>query len=808
MTPKPVRTSATEDATLRVATFNASLNRASPGELIADLATPGDAQAATVAEIIQRTAPDLLLVNEFDYAPYGAAADLFRINYLEAGQNTLGLKSGAARSQEYPFVFAAPSNTGVASGFDLNNDGRTVTTPGAAGYADDAFGFGAFPGQFGMAVFSKYPILTDEVRTFQTFLWKDMPGALLPDDASTPAPQDWYSDAELASFRLASKSFWDIPVLVNGAVVHMIAGHPTPPVFDGLEDRNGLRNHDEIRLLTDYVTPGRGNYIYDDAGNYGGLPAGARFVVLGDMNADPFDGDSVDQAAQQMLESPSIDVSLTPASAGARQQAAQQGGANTAHLAEPRYDTADFADTTPGNLRADYVLPSKAGLDITGAGVFWPLANDPLFPLVGTFDPAKPGGFASSDHRLTWVDLTVEPLGFPGFNTLDGEAPLVFGHRGASGHRPEHTLASYALAIQFGADFVEPDLVVTKDGVLIARHEPELGGTTDVADRPEFADRHTTKLLDGVPVEGWFAEDFTLAEIKTLYARERIPEIRPDNTAYDDLYRIPTFAEVIDLIKQIEVETGRQIGIVPETKHPTYFEFDGVHLDGRPIHVDTGQLLVDTLVAEHFVDPARVIIQSFELANLIELQTRIMPAAGIDVQLIQLMNEGGYDITFNFDPSKAVLGADPGAYNGFGFALSAASPTNGDLYTPEALQAMRALYAEAIGPYKDDLLPSITLDKPVDGNGDGVAQITRQMTGEVTPLLANAHAAGLKVVIYTLRDEEVFQSLNPDGSVRSAQDEYKAFIDLGVDGFFTDFPDSGRLAVDTAVAMQAADWAM
>jgi hypothetical protein len=156
-------------------------------------------------------------------------------------------------------------------------------------------------------------------------------------------------------------------------------------------------------------------------------------------------------------------------------------------------------------------------------------------------------------------------------NTLDGDPPLVIGHRGASGYRPEHTLASYKLAIELGADFVEPDVVVTKDGHLIARHEPELGGTTDVKDHPEFADRYTTKIVDGAPVSGWFAEDFTLAEIKTLYARERIPEIRPGNTAYNDQYRIPTLEEVIDLVKQVEVDTGRQIGIIPETKHPTYF---------------------------------------------------------------------------------------------------------------------------------------------------------------------------------------------------------------------------------------------
>ncbi|MCO6414645.1 endonuclease/exonuclease/phosphatase family protein [Siccirubricoccus sp. KC 17139] len=782
-------------STFRVATFNASLNRGTAGELIADLATPADPQAATIAEIIQRNAPDILLVNEFDYAPYGAAADLFRLNYLERPQNTLGLASDVAEAQDYPQVFVAPSNTGIPSGFDLNNDGQVVTTPGAPGYGDDALGFGAFPGQYGMALFSKYPILFDQVRTFQTFLWKDMPGALLPDDAATAAPGDWYSAEELAGFRLASKSFWDVPVLVDGEVVHMIAGHPTPPTFDGAEDRNGLRNHDEIRFLADYVTPGHGGYIYDDAGVYGGLKEGERFVVLGDMNADPQDGDSVDAAIQQLLSSEAVDASLRPASPGGPEQAGEQGGANASHAGDPGFDTADFADTAPGNLRADYVLPSKDGLAPRGAGVFWPASDDPLFPLVGEYDPQLPGGFPSSDHRLAWADLVLTPDAPPGFNTLDGEAPTVFGHRGASAYRPEHTLASYRLAIQQDADVIEPDVVVTKDGVLIARHEPEIGGTTDVAEHPEFADRQVTKLLDGVPVTGWWAEDFTLAEIKTLHARERIPEIRPDNTAYNDLYRIPTLAEVIDLVKEVEFETGKKIGIAPETKHPTYFEYEGHHLDGTPIAQDTSRLLVETLVANDFTDPSRVTIQSFELANLIELQKQVMPAAGIDIPLLQLMNEGGYDIAFNFDPAR---GNNQGAYADFGFELTAESATNGDLYTPEALRAMKALYAEAIGPYKDDILPTRPVSPPVDGDGDGVAAITTQVTGQVTGLLKDAHAAGLEVVIYTLRDEEAFQALNPDGSVRSPEDEYRAFIDLGVDGFFTDSPESGRAAVARA----------
>jgi 3-phytase len=220
------------------------------------------------------SAPDVVLINEFDFdsaGPNGSslAAQLFRQNYLAISQN-------GAQPADYPYFYIAPSNTGIASGFDLNNNGTAVTTPGAPGYGDDALGFGAFPGQFGMVIFSKYPIEAEGVRTFQHFLWKDMPGARLPDDAATAQPQDWYSPEELAVLPLSSKSHWDVPVNVNGEIVHILAAHPTPPVFDGPEDRNGLRNADEIRFWDDYVTPGKGGYIYDDQGHTGGLAAGER----------------------------------------------------------------------------------------------------------------------------------------------------------------------------------------------------------------------------------------------------------------------------------------------------------------------------------------------------------------------------------------------------------------------------------------------------------------------------------------------------------------------------------------------------
>ncbi|MBE1491546.1 endonuclease/exonuclease/phosphatase family protein [Plantactinospora soyae] len=377
---------------VRFATFNASLNRGVAGALRADLSTPENAQARTIAEIVQRTRPDVLLINEFDFDP--RAARLFQDNYLSVGQN-------GARPVGYPYRFIAPSNTGIVSGFDLNNDGTVVTAPGAPGYGDDALGFGAFPGQYGMVVYSRHPIDTDRVRTFQNFRWKDMPGALLPDDPATSAPGDFYSRQELAVVRLSSKSHWDLPVRVGGRTVHFLVSHPTPPVFDGAEDRNGRRNFDEIRFWADYVRPGSGRYIYDDEGHRGGLRPGAEFVIAGDQNSDPFDGDSIAGAAQQLLDHRGINGRFVPSSTGAAEAGAAQGGANTTHRTNPAQDTADFADVPgPGNLRADYVLPSR-GLDVRGGGVFWPVAGDPLSRLTGTFP------FPSSDHRLVWLDLRI-----------------------------------------------------------------------------------------------------------------------------------------------------------------------------------------------------------------------------------------------------------------------------------------------------------------------------------------------------------------------------------------------------------------
>ncbi|MGA8048506.1 MAG: endonuclease/exonuclease/phosphatase family protein [Dermatophilaceae bacterium] len=372
---------------VRFATFNASLNRNFEGQLVTDLSTPDNAQAQAVAEIIQRTRPDVLLINEFDYVEDGEAVELFQENYLSVSQE-------GAQPIEYPYSFVAPSNTGIPSGFDLNNNG-------VIGGPDDAFGFGFFPGQFGMAVYSKYPIDHAAIRTFQTFLWKDMPGALLPDDPNTPEPADWYSPEELDVFRLSSKSHWDVPIRIGARDVHFLVSHPTPPVFDGPEDRNGTRNFDEIRFWADYVTPGpTSSYIYDDDGVTGGLEPGSMFVIAGDQNSDPLDGDSIPGAIQQLLDHPLVNTTVTPSSEGAVEASTLQGGANLTHLSDPRFDTADFSDSSPGNLRADYVLP-RVNLRITDAGVFWPVLSDPLSRLTGVFP------FPSSDHRLVWVDVSV-----------------------------------------------------------------------------------------------------------------------------------------------------------------------------------------------------------------------------------------------------------------------------------------------------------------------------------------------------------------------------------------------------------------
>ncbi|ATG53316.1 endonuclease [Brachybacterium vulturis] len=371
---------------LRVATFNASLNRAAEGQLLEDLAadpdsgTGEDAQIRAVAEIIQINNPDILLLNEFDHDEDGTGVDLFRKNYLEVSQN-------GKSPVRYRYSFTAPVNTGVPSGHDLNRDG-TVGGP------DDAWGFGEFPGQYGMVILSRYPILTEQVRTFQKLRWADMPSNLLP--------TEYYGPQIASELRLSSKSHWDVPVRVGSGTVHVLASHPTPPSFDGPEKRNQRRNHDEIRLWADYLSPGqRSRWIVDDAGTRGGLAPSEQFVILGDLNSDPHDGDSWPGAIDQLLTHPWIQ-DPEPRSEGAVEASEVQGGANLQHTGDPRFDTADFTDDpAPGNLRVDYVLPSRP-LQVVFSAVYWPHTDAPGSELTG----AHP--FPASDHRLVRVDLQVK----------------------------------------------------------------------------------------------------------------------------------------------------------------------------------------------------------------------------------------------------------------------------------------------------------------------------------------------------------------------------------------------------------------
>jgi len=363
---------------LRVATFNCSLNRDAAGQLERELGTDGNLQARKVARVLRRVRPDIVLLNEFDFGESAAAAELFVKNYLSSE-----VSWAPELPLQFPHWWAASVNTGVPTGRDLDHDGKS-DGPG------DAFGFGRFPGQYGMLLLSRYPIRRNEVRTFQNLLWKQMPGALLPVDPGTQ--RGWYSEEDLGVFRLSSKSHWDVPVEVNGTVLHVLASHPTPPAFDGAEDRNGRRNHDEIRLWRDYLTAGAAGWIRDDRGVAGGLSADAEFVVLGDLNADPIDGGSVAGAIQQLLNHPRVQSAPAPVSAGGEQAAGQQKGINQQHRGSASEDTADFSDRSVGNLRADYVLPSR-GLQVQSARVYWPVGGEAA-DLV-----------ECSDHRLVYVDL-------------------------------------------------------------------------------------------------------------------------------------------------------------------------------------------------------------------------------------------------------------------------------------------------------------------------------------------------------------------------------------------------------------------
>jgi endonuclease/exonuclease/phosphatase family metal-dependent hydrolase len=368
-----VELAAREDATVRVAAFNASLVRPEAGGLLRDLEGGGDPQARSVAAIVQRVRPDVIVLLEVDRDAEALAA--FERQYLAVPQ------AGGGEAIAYAHRFVPSTNTGTPSGFDLDRDGRS-NGPG------DALGFGAFPGQYGMVVLSRYPIDIDGIRCFGELRWRDVPGARLPDDPSSVPAADWYSCGALDVLPLSSKNHCVVPVRVGERPLHVLASHPTPPVFDGAEDRNGLRNHDEIRLWAQLLDGGQGLPVV--------LEPNARFVIMGDLNADPHDGDSTeDPIGRFLLAHPRVNASVVPSSRGAEAAALRDGGVNASHRGPAQHDTADFpdADGGPGNLRVDYVLPSKT-LEIVDSGVFWPAPDEPGSELVG-----------ASDHRLVWIDV-------------------------------------------------------------------------------------------------------------------------------------------------------------------------------------------------------------------------------------------------------------------------------------------------------------------------------------------------------------------------------------------------------------------
>jgi endonuclease/exonuclease/phosphatase family metal-dependent hydrolase len=371
---------------IRVATFNVSMDATNyvkqghtpvGGALSQNLVVGDHPQIKNIAEIIQRNNPDIILLNEFDYSEQSAQdIQLFLANYLQVSQS-------GANAIRYPYFYAAPVNTGVDSGLDLDKDGVASGTKG------DAFGFGFFPGHYGMLVLSKYPIQQEQVRTFQNFLWKDMPDNLLT-TIKEQSGQDYYSQQAQQILRLSSKSHWDIPIKIGNQTLHVLASHPTPPVFDGPENRNGKRNHDEIRFWIDYISrdvlaDSQSSYIYDDKGNRGGF-VGQHFVIAGDLNASPDEGDGIKSGIKGLLNHALVNNTYIPTSEGAKSNKV----------------ASDYATqhTASWGMRADYVLPSTT-LEITNGGVFWPLVDAPLYRLVEDRQ-------SSSDHRLVWVDIILE----------------------------------------------------------------------------------------------------------------------------------------------------------------------------------------------------------------------------------------------------------------------------------------------------------------------------------------------------------------------------------------------------------------
>ncbi|HVJ82050.1 MAG TPA: endonuclease/exonuclease/phosphatase family protein [Planctomycetia bacterium] len=369
---------------VRVATYNIQeLSAKKLGEKDAS-GVGTNAQLVKAAAIVQRVRPDVLLVNEIDgRLPSHTDADnpavWFRDRYLSIPQ------TGGGDPLDFPYIYYRPSNTGEPTGIDLDNDGKTDGP-------NDAFGFGKYPGEYGMALYSRFPLDEKGARTFQKLLWKDVPGHLAP-DGSGDRPK-YYSEKQMAIFRLSSKSHWDVPVTLpfelagGGRTLHLLCSHPTPPVFDGAEDKNGRRNFDEVRFWKDYLTDGdAAKYVKDDAGKVGGLAADAPFVILGDLNAEPVRADRAYgmPAIDMILKHPRV-KDPRPETAGA--------------AADKSPDLKNFKPyKTSGFGRLDYALPS-ANLAYVGAGVFWPKEGEPGRDLISPPNPA-------SDHRMVWVDLKI-----------------------------------------------------------------------------------------------------------------------------------------------------------------------------------------------------------------------------------------------------------------------------------------------------------------------------------------------------------------------------------------------------------------
>ena len=368
---------ATDEDVARFATFNVAMGLAEEGELARRLERNDDPGLRKLAEILQRVRPDVILLNEFDYQQDVPAANLLNRNYLSKSQH-------GQPAITYKYSFSAPVNTGIDSRHDLDQNG-TVGEPA------DAFGYGAFPGQYGMLVLSRFPIDYGEVRTFQNFLRQDMP------DATRPLDEDgetFYLEKVWLELRLSSKSHWDVPILADGySNFHFLVSHPTPPAFDGPDDRNGARNHDEVHFWADYLSKKKSAHIYDDEGERGGLERGSNFLIAGDLNADEVDGDARLGTMDRFLESPSINKTCVPTSRGGTEAAKHQGGENANHYGDPAADTADFNDEKTGNLRLDYLLTSTR-TKVLDCGVYWPASDQAGHDLVDF-----------SDHRLVWIDI-------------------------------------------------------------------------------------------------------------------------------------------------------------------------------------------------------------------------------------------------------------------------------------------------------------------------------------------------------------------------------------------------------------------